>query len=143
MAADPPRLETVFGRCKKRFPSPAPEWRADEVRSGRERTNPGRHRRAKAAFAPVLAAMPVIVPWHAHCIATLPACRARAGDLMSYLDNPYRHDTQPRCSCGAHATQREHDAAQAQERSAIATDPERLSARVLEQAALRSLFPDA
>jgi len=61
---------------------------------------------------------------------------------MSFLDNPYSGDNEPACSCGAHASQVEHDAAQSRERTAVRTDPERLSARALEVAALRGLFPD-
>jgi nitrate/nitrite transport system substrate-binding protein len=61
---------------------------------------------------------------------------------MSFLDNPYGGEAESACSCGSHATQVEHDAAQVRERSAVRTDPERLSARALEVAALRGLFPD-
>jgi nitrate/nitrite transport system substrate-binding protein len=62
---------------------------------------------------------------------------------MSFLDQPYSGDNQPACSCGTHATQAEHDAAQARDRLALRTDPGQLSKRALEVAALRGLFPNA
>jgi len=53
---------------------------------------------------------------------------------MSLFGNPYDARAKLSCACGAHATQAEHD-------EAARLDAERLSARALEEAAMRALFP--
>lgn len=55
---------------------------------------------------------------------------------------PYDPDrSTPRCSCGNHASQEVHDAEAARRQQARATDPEALTADVVEEAVLRAMFP--
>jgi nitrate/nitrite transport system substrate-binding protein len=53
---------------------------------------------------------------------------------MSLFSNPFDPNAPMACACGAHASRAEHDAA-------TARDAEALSAKALETAALRALFP--
>ena len=53
---------------------------------------------------------------------------------MSLFSNPFDSRIRLHCSCGAHANQSEHDAAQ--------TDTEALGSRAVEQAVVRALFPN-
>ncbi|MBI1889958.1 MAG: ABC transporter substrate-binding protein [Burkholderiales bacterium] len=46
-----------------------------------------------------------------------------------------------RCSCGQHASESEHNAEEIRQLSARARDPEALTADVVEEAALRAMFP--
>ncbi len=57
---------------------------------------------------------------------------------MSYLDDPFDPATAPGCACGRHASPAAHDAAL---REHTRTDGEALSARVVEAAVMKSLFP--
>ncbi|MBA3508399.1 MAG: ABC transporter substrate-binding protein, partial [Betaproteobacteria bacterium] len=60
---------------------------------------------------------------------------------MSYLRDPYRHDHSLGCSCGRHRNQQEHNFRASVVDERVRTDPERLSARVVETALLKALFP--
>ena len=53
---------------------------------------------------------------------------------MSLFSNPFDSRIRLHCSCGSHASQSEHDAAQA--------DTEALGSRAVEQAVVRALFPN-
>jgi len=57
---------------------------------------------------------------------------------MSIFLNPFDSNTKLRCTCGMHASQTEHESEQA---AAAAVQGEALSARVVEQAVMRALFP--
>ena len=61
---------------------------------------------------------------------------------MSGFKNPYdpNADFSPRCSCGGHSTQAEHDSAGA-EADTLASGSDALHARVVESAVMRALFP--
>ncbi|MBA3777228.1 MAG: hypothetical protein H0X11_12450, partial [Betaproteobacteria bacterium] len=61
--------------------------------------------------------------------------------VMSYLRDPYRHDHSLGCSCGRHRNQQEHNFRTSIVDERVRTDPERLSARVVETALLKALFP--
>ena len=65
--------------------------------------------------------------------------------MASSFDNPFDSEirlNRTGCSCGAHGSQADHDAAQRQDAAAIAADEDARYSRVVESAILRAVIPN-